>query len=499
MNNSYCQIERVNATTGRCRDCGRTGTLTGDVEPARVFWPKCRKKARRPGPAGPAVKRPPAIPPCAHRGEQVSTIGCEACGGNGKFVQIKVFACAVHEECTLGRTKEKIVNCLECTDRVERIALPVVPRARPDGPIRVGLISPVFGTGGVERWWIALARHFPAGVVASGIALTDGAPTDQGTIDEITRYAPAFGSRRLGTIGRDARNGIQRFDSGQQAIDTLAAQSDLLIAWSTPDQTARLRPLGKPIVLVSHGSGPWTRKLMSDSVAHATHFAAVCEAAANVYPAAVRERVKVIHNGVEIDRLVPTASRAEIRARLGIPIDAPTLAFVGRFSPEKDPLAAAKVAGRVSGMHALYCGVGFEAGEVQTEIRAILGDRAHFMFDGSVGNALAAVDVQLLSSREEGAPLVALEAWHAGIPLAATSVGMLPDLRREFGQLYAACQIDDVESQTQAVLIAMHPAFHPVVEKARRIAWEHFTAPRMAMRWAEYLTAVMSEWSLQKP
>lgn len=40
-------------------------------------------------------------------------VGCESCGGN---VQIKVFACAVHGETTVGKQLEGLACCATCDD-----------------------------------------------------------------------------------------------------------------------------------------------------------------------------------------------------------------------------------------------------------------------------------------------------------------------------------------------------------------------------------------------
>lgn len=50
---------------------------------------------------------------CRHFGEQISSIGCQTCGGT---VELKIFRCGVHEECTPRRNKEGIRACEGCAD-----------------------------------------------------------------------------------------------------------------------------------------------------------------------------------------------------------------------------------------------------------------------------------------------------------------------------------------------------------------------------------------------
>lgn len=56
----------------------------------------------------------PANPPCDHRGEQVDLIECPTCGGT---VKLKVFVCAVHQKCTIGKMMPGMGCCTACYDR----------------------------------------------------------------------------------------------------------------------------------------------------------------------------------------------------------------------------------------------------------------------------------------------------------------------------------------------------------------------------------------------
>jgi hypothetical protein len=51
--------------------------------------------------------------PCRRRGAQISTIGCQSCGGT---TTVAVFACALHEECTLAAAEPGIASCAGCAD-----------------------------------------------------------------------------------------------------------------------------------------------------------------------------------------------------------------------------------------------------------------------------------------------------------------------------------------------------------------------------------------------
>ena len=51
--------------------------------------------------------------PCLHRGDEPSTLDCPTCAGR---VRVKVFACAIHGECTLAKPLPEIACCQGCRD-----------------------------------------------------------------------------------------------------------------------------------------------------------------------------------------------------------------------------------------------------------------------------------------------------------------------------------------------------------------------------------------------
>lgn len=57
---------------------------------------------------------------CVHRGEKVGAASCPTCKGN---VSLNVFACAMHEKCTIGKPVDGASCCATCADY--RSAVPV--------------------------------------------------------------------------------------------------------------------------------------------------------------------------------------------------------------------------------------------------------------------------------------------------------------------------------------------------------------------------------------
>ena len=70
-------------------------------------WAAVREaqRANQPPPPRPTA---PANQDCPHRGDVVRLVSCPGCRGN---VLIKLYACAVHGECTLGKAVDGVHVC----------------------------------------------------------------------------------------------------------------------------------------------------------------------------------------------------------------------------------------------------------------------------------------------------------------------------------------------------------------------------------------------------
>ena len=143
------------------------------------------------------------------------------------------------------------------------------------------------------------------------------------------------------------------------------------------------------------------------------------------------ERMAIIPNGV-VAPLQPLLDRKAARERLGLAPDAPIVGWIGRLSHEKGPDVMVRAAALLRASGASVCFIG--DGPMLAECRALaastgIADRVRFA--GVVPDAAIlcrAFDVFALSSRTEGTPMALLEAIVAGVPVAATAVGGVPDV-----------------------------------------------------------------------
>jgi glycosyltransferase involved in cell wall biosynthesis len=165
----------------------------------------------------------------------------------------------------------------------------------------------------------------------------------------------------------------------------------------------------------------------------------VSQAAHEALPPALRRRARVIVHGVsrsQADELTARRDRirTEVRAELGVPDGELLVLTVANLRPEKgyDVLLDAThiLAGRDVPVRVAAVGGGPIEDEVRKRHRALgLGDRLQLLGQRhDVLRLMAAADIFVLASRQEGLPVTLMEATSMGLPIVATSVGGVPQV-----------------------------------------------------------------------
>ncbi len=185
------------------------------------------------------------------------------------------------------------------------------------------------------------------------------------------------------------------------------------------------------------------------------------------------EQVRVVHNGVPevIPRARPSADGA------------PVIGMVARLAAPKDPLTLLRALAPLRVPYRLdLIGDGPERPAVVAEVQALgLGARVRMLGDRrDVPELLAGMQVFTLVSRQEGFPLVILEAMRAGLPVVASDVGGVREAVAE-GVTGALVARGDVAGLRAAFLrLLSDPGLRARQGQAGRQAWERrFTAARM--------------------
>lgn len=379
------------------------------------------------------------------------------------------------------------------------------PQAKPQrtGTIKVAFLSPTLGLGGAERWILSLCSAWQdrSRVTVSGIALTTGAQSwEPFCLDAERMGVPVLASTELHGDQPNAKRGLVRMRSADDALRQALDGADVLIHWGIPHMRGivqRVRWNG-PSVSVSHGSGDWTLNMTTQAANGSTHFAAVSKPSMMAQPKAVRERTKILWNGVDPSRVNVTLPREAMRNTWGLQSDDIAIGYVGRLSDEKRPMAIAHawmgLGGKIDGRRVVpvWVGDGWQGEKYRSLIRQTVGTAGRIIGPtNDVGSVLNALDVYCLASPGEGFSVGLLEAWVAGTTTVATPVGSVPELEERFGQMAHRVPINATPEQVAEAVTAAVNDRGAVAKRAQAVALEHLSLTAMGERWADWLGEIV--------
>lgn len=171
---------------------------------------------------------------------------------------------------------------------------------------------------------------------------------------------------------------------------------------------------------------PWTDAFIAVAAAHGRYIAD--------HEGCPPHKVRVIPNGVDIERFRDRLPQPQLRRELGLPVDAPLVGIVAALRPEKDHALFLRMAARVAAAqpatHFAVIGDGPRRSELQA-LSAQLGiaERVHFLGTrADVEQILPHLAAVVLTSKMEANPVSVLEALAACRPVVAPRVGSIPDV-----------------------------------------------------------------------
>ncbi|MGW4372266.1 glycosyltransferase [Streptomyces albidoflavus] len=289
-----------------------------------------------------------------------------------------------------------------------------------------------------------------------------------GEADYLEQSAPRMPVRRLDCLGRRVRPG-----DDLRALSRLVAEMREFRPHIVHTHTAKAGALGRTAALLAgvparvhtfHGhllNGYFSPRVTQLVTATERQLARSCDRLVAVggqvrddlLAAGVGrpEQYAVVPPGRE---LPPLPRRAEARARLGLPENAPVVAWVGRVTRIKRPDrlldTAREVLRTVPGAVFLVCGEGDLLGAVRERAGELGGSVRLLGWRPDVETVYAAADAALLTSDNEGMPVSLIEASLAGLPSVATRVGSVAEVVRD-GETGLLAPPD-------AILLARHTA-----------------------------------------
>lgn len=224
-----------------------------------------------------------------------------------------------------------------------------------------------------------------------------------------------------------------------------------------------------PVVATCHNVSDWrerrfhpVRRLAHAALHRCAHVFAVSEAVRSAiadHDPGLGARTTVLYNGADLSGFRDLAGmRDAARDVLGVRPGTFVVGAVARFDPRKglDVLleAASGALHRVPGLEVILVGDGAERDRLVARSHELgLHQRVHFVGEHSdVRPYLAAFDLFAAPSRSEGLGIALVEALAAGIPVAGSRVGGIPEVlaNGEAGWLVEP----DVASWTEALVAA---------------------------------------------
>ena len=171
------------------------------------------------------------------------------------------------------------------------------------------------------------------------------------------------------------------------------------------------------------------------------------------------ERFRVVPLGLDLGQYaaIDDDTRERERDELGIAADDVVCTFVGRIVPIKrlDLLIESFAAARASDsrLRLLLVGDGEERSVLEEQVARLgLADSVRFLgYREDLAPVLAATDIAVLSSANEGTPVSLIEAGAAGVPSVATDVGGVGEALASDGAILASP--GDANSIAEAILL----------------------------------------------
>lgn len=376
----------------------------------------------------------------------------------------------------------------------ENQTVPAVAR----GPVRVGFACPWLIMGGGERWLLSLLKNFDSSRIAvTGVALSNWSQEDPLLCREVSRYTDIMAGR-IRDHGEHEHHVVKRLgETSDMAMEAVCLQADVVISylsWVDPVLEAH-RQKGMRLIALSHVSVPGHCDRMTG---FASRYVTVARAGIQSFHPSVRDRVEVIYNGADVERTVPVLGRDRTRRQWGYGPEDRLIGFLGRLDDNKNPLHIARACQHLDPNYHLVI-VGPSAGH-DGIVQALPGRHRFVNRVDAVGDALAAFDVLINLSSSECFCLAITEAWLAGVPVVATPVGAIPELESCHGPLVCRAPAEpDGALTSQAIARALGPDNAETIHRARKVAWDSFTAPAMVQRWTEYLEELVIKAPAHRP
>jgi glycosyltransferase involved in cell wall biosynthesis len=230
---------------------------------------------------------------------------------------------------------------------------------------------------------------------------------------------------------------------------------------------------GQPNTLMRKAKRLVLRKMVDR---YATHILAVSEAAMNqAWPGWKGDgRCAVVYNGLDTTRIPTLPERDSCRAALGLPPQALVVLHVGSWQPAKNipKVISVFVSMAQQNPSAVLVMAGRSDDRLRERANHVLrqhGCDERVIFLGErpdVLSLMSAADLLLFPSLREGLPGVVLEACAVGLPVLATNLPCIEEIRRTFNSI-RVLSADTPDSEWAAQAACFSAERRPTLSEAR--------------------------------
>ncbi|MHB1037579.1 MAG: glycosyltransferase [Pirellulales bacterium] len=367
------------------------------------------------------------------------------------------------------------------------------------GPLRVMFVITCMPVGGAETLLVDLVRRMDRSRFSPELCcLKYFGPMGEMLAKEVPAFEGLLAHKYdFGVLGRLTR--LLR-DRGVDAVVTVGTGGDKMF-WG---RLAAWRAGASVILSSLHSTGlpdhvEWPNRLLAPLT---DGFIAVAEAHGRYlaeHEGCPLRKVRVIHNGVDLEKFSPRSPDEALRGELGLAPSAPVAGIVAALRPEKNHELFLDVAAMVKARRpkSRFLIIGDGALRSRLELLAAekdLSDSVLFLGTRSdVPRLLSLLNVLVLTSHAEANPVSILEAMAAGKPVVATRVGSVPETVLDGETGYLVRPGDGREMADRLVELFEDPDLASAMGlAARRRVAAHWSIDRMVEGYQDLIAEVYS-------
>lgn len=411
-------------------------------------------------------------------------------------------------------TKNSTLNAEGPWGDAMRSALPAVPRThRP----RALFLTPHLNCGGVSAHFKMLVRH-QKNVEWIGTVLAEESSSDNGSVAWVQNHMPVLGSINKSSRFPVHANNVDRRESAVAALDSLIDQVDVVYGWgdiSSLLQHVRSKNRKIGAVFGVHGTDQYTKRFLDMSAPFVDRFICICEAASLLVEPERESDGRIVLGGVDLTRLGQSLMNRDCLRRVwGMGQSDIAVGYAGRWSGEKNPhmipAAVGELRKRLGTKNIRFVACSPQSRpdtqgtphavpqqqrlNAESQASPVIWTFADEETPWTLGDVYKALDVLVIPSRNEGGPLVMLEALACRCPVVMTPVGFGPEMDRRHSDIAVFVPLNPSPQQlADGIQEALGPAHQSRLSSNQDYVLSNSSSRMMTSAWENAMEEAVQE------